>query len=176
MRKFLLGLLAGILLLPALALIAAALGLLPVTAKATPAAWERSVARLALDAAVRRAPRTRNPYPATDENLLAGMKTFRNACAGCHGDPASASDYGASFYPNVPQFSVNPPRKPDWQLYWIIKNGVRFSGMSAWDGQWGARSEEQIWKAALFLSRLDSLPPAVDAEWHKKPSAESDAR
>jgi hypothetical protein len=43
--------------------------------------------------------------------------------------------------------------------------------MSAWDRQWQndtAKSDDQMWKVVTFLSRLDSLPPAVNAEWHKK--------
>jgi len=50
------------------------------------------------------------------------VNVFRDACAGCHGDPNSRSDYGASFYPHVPQFTFNPPRLPDWQTFWIVKN------------------------------------------------------
>jgi mono/diheme cytochrome c family protein len=169
MAKFAVGVLVGMVLLPALAGVAGLLGWISVDAKAVPSGWETSLAHSALDRAAARAPRQTNPYPATDENLLAGMKIFQNACAGCHGDPTQSSDYGAAFYPHVPQFAARPPKKPDWQLYWIIKNGVRFSGMSAWDGQWGPKSEERIWKAALFLSRLESLPPRVAEEWHKKP-------
>jgi hypothetical protein len=78
----------------------------------------------------------------------------------------------ASFYPYVPQFAFDPPRLPDWQLFWIVKNGVRYSGMSAWDSQWSndpVKSDDNTWKVVTFLSRLDSLPPVVNAEWHKKP-------
>jgi mono/diheme cytochrome c family protein len=119
----------------------------------------------------RNAPHIANPIAATDENLLAGLKVFKTACSGCHGDPSAQGDDGASHYPNVPQFARFPPRLPDYQLFWVIKNGVRFSGMSAWDRQWDnnqAKSDDQIWKAALFLSRLDTLPPAVDAAWRGK--------
>jgi mono/diheme cytochrome c family protein len=172
MRKFVLGLVLGFLTLPVVAFLLAWLGFFPALANANPPAWEKSFARTALDGYVsRHAPHLTNPVPASDENLLAGMKVFRDACAGCHGDPNATSDYGASFYPRVPQFVVNPPRKPDWQLFWIVKNGVRYSGMSAWDGQWQndkAVSDDHIWKVVTFLSRLDSLPPAVNAEWHKK--------
>jgi mono/diheme cytochrome c family protein len=137
MHRFLLGFVIGILTLPALALAMAWMGWLPALANAQPPGWEKTFAQMALNNYVARyAPHLSNPIPATDENLLAGLKVFRDACAGCHGDPNDASDYGASFYPHVPQFAVNPPRLPDWQLFWIVKNGVRYSGMSAWDGQW----------------------------------------
>lgn len=70
-------------------------------------------------------------------------------------------------------FAVSPPRKPDWQLFWIVRNGVRYSGMSAWNGQWHndkAVSDDHIWKVVTFLSRLDSLRPTIYAEWHKQTS------
>lgn len=173
MRKFVLGFSVGVLTFPAGLVLLAWLGLFPALANADPPRWEKAFAQMALNAYVsRRAPHLSNPVAATDENLLAGMKIFKDACAGCHGDPTATSDYGASFYPHVPQFAVSPPRKPDWQLFWIVRNGVRYSGMSAWDGQWHndkAVSDDHIWKVVTFLSRLDSLPPSINAEWHKKP-------
>ena len=35
---------------------------------------------------------------------------------------------------------------------------------------WLAPQDEQIWKIAMFLKRMDTLPPTVDAEWKKVPS------
>jgi mono/diheme cytochrome c family protein len=172
MGRFAQGFVAGILVLPLAALIMGWLGLLPTVAITRPARWEAAFAQMALNSYVaRHAPRVVNPIAPTDANLLAGLAVFRDACAGCHGDPNGTSDYGAGFYPRVPQFAINPPRLPDWQLFWIVKYGVRYSGMSAWDGQWHrdkATSDDRIWKVVTFLSRLSSLPPAVDAEWHKK--------
>jgi mono/diheme cytochrome c family protein len=175
MRRFVLGFVVGMLALPVAAFITALQGYLPALANTDPPGWERAFSQMALNAyVVRHAPHLSNPTQPTDENLLAGLNVFRDACAGCHGDPNSRSDYGASFYPHVPQFASNPPRLPDWQLFWIVKNGVRYSGMSAWDGQWHhdkAVSDDRMWKVVTFLSRLESLPPAVDAEWHKKPAS-----
>jgi len=162
----------GILALPMGALIAAWLGYLPALAKAEPPRLEKAIAQMALKSYVKRhAAHVANPIQPTDENLLAGLKVFREACSGCHGDPNGPSDFGAAFYPRVPQFAVEPPRLPDWQLFFIVRNGVRYSGMAAWDRQWNGdtvTSDDRMWKVVTFLSRLDSLPPAVNAEWHKK--------
>jgi len=170
MPKFLLGFVLGVAVLPLAVLIAAWSGSLATHANARPLTWEKALAQLALRrAAARKAPHVTNPVAPSDENLLAGMKIFKDGCAGCHGDAGGNSDFGASFYPPVPQFMSQRPDKPDWQLFWIVKNGVRYSGMSAWDGQWGkAASDDNIWKVVTFLSHLNSLPPAVEAEWRKK--------
>jgi mono/diheme cytochrome c family protein len=52
------------------------------------------------------------------------------------------------------------PDRPDWQLFWIVKHGVRYSGMAAWDGE---IHDEKIWQVVTFLSRLRNLPPDVEA-------------
>ena len=83
MRGFLAGWLTGILTLPVLAVGIAWLGFWPTHANASPPGWEKAFAQMALKAsAARHAPHLANPIPATDENLLAGMKTFKDACAG----------------------------------------------------------------------------------------------
>jgi thiosulfate dehydrogenase len=93
------------------------------------------------------------------------MKMYRDDCAGCHGDYGRPSEWGSQdFYPRVPQFALEPPHNPDWQLFWIVKHGVRYSGMGAWDGQ---VPDSMIWQVVAFLSRLDSLPPSVDVAWRK---------
>jgi mono/diheme cytochrome c family protein len=176
MRKFLLGFLLGILTLPALAFTAAWLGLLPTNANTAPSALERGFAHMALDsAAARHAPHLVNPVAPTEENLMAGMKLFKDDCAGCHGDPNRPnSEAETGLYPNAPAFAFHPPRKPDYQLFWIISNGVRYSAMFSWAGQFGKDasgkdiSDEKMWTAVTFLTHMDSLPPAVNAEWRKK--------
>ncbi len=177
MGKFLLGFAAGIFTLPAVAFAAAWLGWLPTNANATPSALEKAFMHLALDsAAARRAPHLVNPIAPTEENLMAGVKLFKGDCAGCHGDPNNGARRDAEpiLYPSPPVFALRPPSKPDYQLFWIIKGGVRYSGMFWWDGQFGKDasgkdiSDEKIWTAVTFLTHLDSLPPAVAAEWHKK--------
>ena len=107
---------------------------------------------------------------------MAGMKLFKGDCAGCHGEPSSAAERETenSLYPSSPVFALHPPRRPDYPLCWIIKGGVRYSGMFKWDEEFGKDpsgkdiSDEKIWTAVTFLTHLDSLPPAVAAEWHKK--------
>src|SRR5262245_12511009 len=48
----------------------------------------------------------RNPIPITYSNLVAGLKIFRNNCAGCHGEPGRPSRWGTrNFFPPVPQFA-----------------------------------------------------------------------
>jgi len=177
MLRFLLGLLAGLLTFPVVILLVAGFGLLPINANTSPSGWENAFSHMALNASVRRqSPRVPNPIDPTEEHLMAGMTIFKNDCAGCHGTPdtASKNESDLVLYPNAPQFALHPSRKPDYQLFWIVKGGIRYTGMFAWGGQFAPDasgrdvSDEKIWTVVTFLTHLDSLPPAVNAEWHKK--------
>jgi mono/diheme cytochrome c family protein len=175
MRNFLLGLVIGLLVLPAALLLAASLGLIPVSADTKPPRWEIAVARMAFDAsAARNAPHLTNPIAPTQENLMTGLKLFEDDCAGCHGTPATALSNEATphLYPSPPQFALHHPTKPDYQLFWIAEHGVRYSGMFVMKGAFRNASgrdpsDEKIWTVVTFLTHLDALPPAVDAEWRK---------
>jgi thiosulfate dehydrogenase len=177
MCRFALGFVVGVLALPSALLTAARIGLFPVTSKAAPSRIEAALAHMALDfSAARRAPQLANPIAPTEENLLAGVKLFKGDCAGCHGTPSSAQENEKNMilYPNAPQFALHPPTKPDYQLFWIISGGVRYSGMFAFGGQFAPDangkdvSDQKIWTAVTFITHLNSLPPSVEAEWHRK--------
>ena len=177
MTKFLVGVLAGILVFPTLVLLVARLGLFPISANTSPAVWESAFAKMALNASARRnAPHVPNPIEPSEENLMTGSKLFKNDCAGCHGTPETATknESEVTLYPNAMQFALHPPHKPDYELFWIVKGGIRYTGMFAWGGQFAPDasgkdvSDEKIWTIVTFLTHLDSLPPAVNADWHRK--------
>ena len=170
MRTLLL-LLAGALLVPLLFLVAAALGLLPVHAAADPPGWEIAIGRRALHAGLGRASASlRNPVAAGDEAALAeGMRLFRMNCSGCHGDGTGPSPWGSrNFYPRVPQFAQERIDLTPGQAFVAIRDGVRYSGMGAWRGM---MTEPEMWKVANFVSRIPSLPPALQQRWRNKPGA-----
>src|SRR5258708_35275603 len=116
------------------------MGWLPINANAKPSPLEKAFMHLALDsAAARKGPHLTNPIAPTEENLMAGMKLFKGDCAGCHGDPSNAAKRETEYflYPSPPVFALHAPSKPDYQLFWIIKGGVRYSGMFKWEGEVG---------------------------------------
>jgi len=164
MRAFACGLLSGALLIPSVALIVLLLGGFPVPATSVPPRWEASIVRRAFAASVaRQAQKLQNPVPPNSANLRLGLQLYRDNCSGCHGDAGKPSQWGtAAFYPRVPQFDSEPALKPDWQMFWIVKRGVRYTGMGAWEG---LMSDEDIWKVVGFLSHLKNLPPDLEPEW-----------
>ena len=155
---------AGVLSMPLAILLVALSGLAPVAGTASPPAWEEAIGRTALhNALARRAGEDKNPLSPGDDVLRAGMRLFRNNCAGCHGDGRDPSPWGSkNFYPRVPQFGQSAPDLSAEEIYVAVRYGVRYSGMGAWDG---LMKEEDMWKVATFLDRLDALPPAVNQAW-----------
>lgn len=166
MRNFILGIIftIGVLLIATVG--AALLGFLPTRANRTPPKLESHIAMSAMDNSVdRHAARVNNPVPPTDDNLIEGLKIYTMNCALCHGGiDRQPSTLASSFYPPVPNLILHPPDDPEWHLFYIIHNGVRYTGMPAWDK---TLSDTDIWKITAFLSRLDKLPPAVQDYWKK---------
>jgi len=167
-KKSIVSFLAGVALLPAAAVIAARLGLWSPQATSSPPPWERVLAQSTLQSSVaRRARGITNPIVGSDATLLAGMKVYRVNCAGCHGDFQQPSHWGATgFYPRVPQFAETPSHLSPPEMFFVVKHGIRYTGMGAWDGM---LSDDDIWRVVTFLSRLQSLPEPVDAAWKAKP-------
>jgi|SRR4051812_19737740 mono/diheme cytochrome c family protein len=168
MRKHIVAFFAGLALLPAAAIIAARLGLWPSQATSSPPQWERVLAQSALQSSVaRRARGITNPIGRSNDTLLAGMKIYRMNCAGCHGEFQQPSHWGTTgFYPRVPQFAEAPSPLSPPEMFVVVKDGIRYTGMGAWDGM---LSDDEIWKAVMFLSRVQSLPEPVAAAWRAKP-------
>jgi mono/diheme cytochrome c family protein len=170
MRGFVWGIVLTILVLAIGGLGLALLGLLPTRANSAPPEMERRIAMSALDNSVgRHAPRLDNPVPSTDENLIEGLKIYTMNCAGCHGGiDRQTSTFGKSFYPPAPNLILDPPDDPEWHVFYVIRNGVRYTGMPAWDK---TLSEPDIWKVTAFLTRVEKLPPAVQDYWKKSSGA-----
>jgi len=168
MRGFKLGFICGMLFVPLMALVIALSGLWPIHATAEPPRWEARLARRAFNASLsRQAPRLQNPLSSSAETLRAGLQVYRSGCSGCHGDPGKPSHWGSTaFYPRVQQFGDSPPEMPDWQMFWIVKHGIRYTGMGAWEGE---VPEEKMWQVVTFLSHVRQLPQEVQAEWIQPP-------
>jgi mono/diheme cytochrome c family protein len=173
-KRFMAGVLSGVVAVCAVQLVVALaglkLGLLSLNADAPPSAWETRLAGLAVHASIaRHATKQSNPSPPTDENLVAGARIYREACARCHGNPtAGPSIYGASFYPPAPHLPGRSTRSTEAELFWIVKYGIRNTAMPAWRR---LLSDQDIWQVVAVMKRFDNLSPTVEAEWQRRGGA-----
>ena len=92
--------------------------------------------------------------PATDASeISAGQGLFSMACASCHGtDGRNPTNIGKSMYPRVLDLgSPEVQRLSNPELFWVIKNGIRFSGMP---GFGNTLSDDEIWQATYYVRSL----------------------
>ena len=164
MRKFILGAVVTLAVLAIIGLVGIWSGFINTDADQTPSGLEAWLAHETVQASIKkRAIQVNNPLQITDAMLIEGMKTYLMACAECHGGAdKKPSVFGAALYPPAPQFVIRPLSDPEWQIFYATKHGFRNTGMPAWKG---LMVDDDIWKMAAFLSRVEKLPATVQAEW-----------
>jgi len=167
MRKILLGTVLTLAFLLLSALVVTRLGLMPVSADGDHSRLEARIMPAVLHASiVRHASGETNPVALNEDNLKAGVDTYKAMCARCHSTPeGKASIYGQSFYPPAPQLPNGTSRYTDSQLFWVIKHGIRNTGMPAWSS---LLADEEIWQIVILLKNSKDLPPSVEAEWSRR--------
>lgn len=91
--------------------------------------------------------------PNNAANVSAGSGLYGMECASCHGqDGRTPAPIGKSMYPRVPSLSSAAVQKlSDKELFWVIKNGVRLSGMP---GFANINSDQEIWQLTYFVRSL----------------------
>ena len=99
-----------------------------------------------------------NPVPATPEAIAEGMAHFADHCASCHANDGSGNtELGRSFFPKAPDMRRPTTQQlTDGELFYIIENGIRFTGMPAW-GTGTAEGEASSWGLVHFIRRLPQL-------------------
>lgn len=100
----------------------------------------------------------KNPYSINPEGLKAAHKHWMDHCATCHAlDGGGNTVIGRNLYPKAPDLrDATTQGLSDGELYYIINDGVRFTGMPAWGGE---HSPEETWQLVSFIRRLPSLSP-----------------
>ncbi|HWM46761.1 MAG TPA: c-type cytochrome [Xanthobacteraceae bacterium] len=102
--------------------------------------------------------------PATldDPNLVRlGAAHFQNGCALCHGAPGAPPDPTVQrMLPSPPDLADVVPQWRDAELFWIVKHGIKYTGMPAWLAQ---QRDDEVWAVVAFLKRL----PQLDAEAYR---------
>lgn len=148
----------------------AALGLIPIGASS--GHW--AITRWFLDFSKQRSVSTHSlgtDVPPLDEErfVLQGAGAYETNCRACHGSPSLPN-------PRVAQHLTPPPpylpttlhKWDDAELFYIVKNGIKFTGMPAWSAQ---KRDDEVWAMVAFLRRF----PALDeAEYDRLANGDAD--
>jgi len=107
----------------------------------------------------------RNPLAPSEAVLSRARAHFADHCALCHGnDGRGRTKIGQALYPKAPDMTLPETQSlADGELFAIIENGVRLSGMPAW-GQPGSQDDEGSWELVHFIRHLTRLTPEQLAE------------
>ena len=125
-----------------------------------PSYLERTVARTARNLAIPRKARLEsNPWKATPEVLKEARESFLDRCAVCHGpDGSGQTVVGRNLYPKVPDLRLPQTQNlTDGEIRYIIRNGVRLTGMPGWAKPHDEQSDDS-WKLVLFIRTCVSSP------------------
>ncbi|HJY81412.1 MAG TPA: c-type cytochrome [Candidatus Binatia bacterium] len=140
-----------------------------VSARDQPTTLEAFVARrlrhLAVPRGARQAP---NPVPATPDVLAEARAHFADHCASCHGNDGSGqTEMGQHLYPKAPDMrQADTQSLSDGELFYIIHNGIRLSGMPAW-GDTPPEDDQDSWKLVHFIRHLPKMSPEEVEEMKK---------
>jgi mono/diheme cytochrome c family protein len=117
----------------------------------------RTVRRLAVP---RRSKSLVNPVYPSDDVLADARAHFADHCAMCHGNDGSGNTtIGRNLYPKAPDMRLAATQSlTDGELYAIIQDGIRLTGMPAW-GKEGDESDEDSWKLVHLIRHLKDLTP-----------------
>jgi mono/diheme cytochrome c family protein len=120
----------------------------------------RNVRALAIPGILKR---RSNPQAGSNEASGRGLEHFAKYCAVCHGNDGNATDsaFGSGLYPKPPDLRGAPTQElSDGELFYIIENGVRFTGMPAFgSGKSDPAGEKQTWDLVTFIRHLPRLSP-----------------
>jgi mono/diheme cytochrome c family protein len=132
-----------------------------VSAREQPGRIEEFVAgRVRNMAIASRAKSLTNPVEYSGEIIAEGRAHFADHCAICHANDGSGNTaFGRGMWPKPPDLRLSRTQDlSDGELFWIIENGIRFTGMPGW-GTGTEDGELASWHLVHFIRRLPRLLP-----------------
>jgi len=161
MKKFLAGLILGVVLVLAAVYFYFSTGMAPVATAAPPMPFEKTFARMALHARLDKEMPKTVPITADEAALTAGAQVYKDHCAVCHGLPGQVQTAIASgMFPKPPKLmeGTGVTDDPPGETYWKVAGGIRMTGMPGFDK---ALSTTQMWQVSLLCANADKLPAGV---------------
>lgn len=102
-----------------------------------------------------------NPYANDPSAWRSAVAHYEDHCASCHGtDGRGHTEMGEHMYPRVPDLSgASVQQLSDGTLFYIIQNGVRWTGMPGWKSEHRA---DETWRLVALVRQIPSLPASND--------------
>jgi thiosulfate dehydrogenase len=161
--KVFLGMVLGVALLAVGVLVYLRWGKPPVATADKPFPMEQQIVSVPLDARIAREMQTA-PFGTSEDVYEGGARIYKADCAECHGIPGHDVAYAKYMYPAAPQLwkkhakgnVVGVSDDEAGETYWKVANGIRLTGMPAFDH---VLSDTQMWQVTLLVKNADQQLP-----------------
>jgi thiosulfate dehydrogenase len=135
----------------------------PVATADKPFPFEEAIVSVPLNARIDREIKTA-PFGIGEDVYEGGAKIYKADCAFCHGTPGHDVALAAYMYPTPPQLwkkhatgsVVGVSDDEPGETYWKVSNGIRLTGMPAFDH---VLTDTQMWQVTLLLKNADQQLP-----------------
>lgn len=119
------------------------------------------ITRWAFDTTMKNSIRARadglTPPEFTPAGLREGAHEFQEYCVHCHGGPGvKPHEWASGMLPNPPELSHAAEEWSTAEIFWIVKHGIKMSGMPPF-GE--GHSDRTVWNIAGFVERLPAMTP-----------------
>ena len=113
----------------------------------------------------RRAPKVDNPQGKSPDAVRGGMAHYKEMCVFCHGAPGvDASEAGEGLNPPAPDLTGRKTQaRTDGEIFWILKNGIRMTGMPSFAK--AGVPDNELWQIVAFVKKLPSVSEADYKNW-----------
>jgi mono/diheme cytochrome c family protein len=103
------------------------------------------------------------PSRVTTDQAVRGFCIYETHCVACHGGAAVARQQWVSGLEPQPPYLLDATHmwKPR-ELFWIVKNGIKMTGMPSWRD---SLTDQQIWDVVAWLKASGQLPPQTYGRW-----------
>ena len=164
MKKFIIGVIVG-LLIPAIGgYFYISSGKMPVATASAPLPMEEKIAHMALKARMQKEMPKDSPVPADEPNMTNGAHLYVENCGFCHGYPDQpAGNAAKGMFPLPPQLLSHDEMVTDDPVgatYWKVSNGIRLTGMPGFND---ILTPTQMWQISQMLAHADKLPDQTKA-------------
>jgi mono/diheme cytochrome c family protein len=89
------------------------------------------------------------------KTLRVGFDHYQEMCVACHGAPGiEASEARVGLNPEPPLLAKIANKVDTKEMFWVIKNGIKMTGMPAWGP---THSDDKIWAIVAFVKTLPNM-------------------
>lgn len=98
------------------------------------------------------------PVLTNPDMIRLGFRHYDEMCVECHGAPGVRhEELAEGLWPDAPDLAKTAGDWKPAELYWIIKNGIKFTAMPAWGP---THQDRELWAMTAFVQKLPSLTAA----------------